>query len=127
MARNGSPDSSPLFDLVSAWRILDLAELRGAPLQTEVQVITLGDELALVSLPGDAFVELGLTIKQNSPFPFTVVSEQAGNGAISYVPNRNAFDKGSYEVISARFSPGGGDLPADAVVRLLIDLFPRTR
>lgn len=124
MARNGKPDAPPFTEVVKAWRILDLAELQGGFLETEVQAITLGDELALVGFPGDAFVELGLAIKLSSPFPFTIVNEQSGNGAISYVPNLKAFWEGEYEVISARFSPGGGEILADAAIRLLIDLFP---
>ena len=65
-----------------------------------------------------------LGIKLNSPFPFTVVNEQSGNGTLSYIPNRKAFSEGGYEVNSARFSPGGGELLVDAVIKALIDLFP---
>ncbi len=137
-----NPDSSPFSDIVKAWRLLDLFELEGGDkarhastttiplikgsreLQSQVQAITLGNELALVGFPGDSFVELGLAIKQNSPFPFTVVSEQSGNGTISYVPNRKAFPEGGYEVESARFSPGGAEKLVDASVQMLIELFP---
>lgn len=125
MSRVGGPDAPPLAEQVPAWRILDLHELGGRPLRSEVQAITLGDDLALVGFPGDAFVELGLAVKQNSPFAFTVVSEQSGNGAISYVPNRKAFPEGGYEVVSARFSPGGGEILTDATLQLLVDLAPR--
>jgi hypothetical protein len=52
------------------------------------------------------------------------VNEQSGNGSISYVPNRKAFSEGGYEVISARFTPGGGEILVDAVIRNLIELFP---
>jgi neutral ceramidase len=84
----------------------------------------LGDELALVGFPGDAFVELGLAIKQNSPYPYTIVNEQSGNGTLSYVPNRKAFYERGYEAESARFLPGGGEILVDAVTKILIDLFP---
>ncbi|MGI8782074.1 MAG: hypothetical protein ACR2L2_00275 [Acidobacteriota bacterium] len=123
ISRYGKSPAPSFHDVVAAWRVLDLAELAGSPLGSEVQAIALGGKLALVGFPGDAFVELGLAIKQNSPFPFTVVSEQSGNGAISYVPNRKAFHEGGYEAISARFSPGGGELLVDAAVRLLINLY----
>jgi hypothetical protein len=123
IARYGKPDAPPFQDVVHAWKVLDVAALNGRPLETEVQVIALGDQLAWVGMPGDAFVELGLTIKQNSPFPRTIINEQSGSGAISYVPNRKAFPEGAYEVVSARFSAGGGELLADAATRLLIDLY----
>jgi len=142
MKQYGRSKSLPFIDVVRAWRIIDLFELKGGEnirhestttvplvnggdaLKSEVQVIVLGNELALVGFPGDAFVELGLTIKQNSPFPFTIVNEQSGNGTISYVPNRKAILEGGYEGESARFAPGGGEILVDAVIRILIDLFP---
>ena len=119
----GKPGAPAFHDVVHAWKVLDVAALNGGPLDTEVQAITMGDELAWVGIPGDAFVELGLAIKQNSPYRFTVVSEQSGSGSISYVPNRKAFSEGAYEVISARFEPGGGELLAEVAIQLLIDMY----
>ena len=127
MARFGKPGAPAFHDVVHAWKVLDVAELGGKPLETEVQAITMGDDLAWVGMPGDAFVELGLAIKQNSPFRHTIVSEQSGSGAISYVPNRKAFPEGAYEVISARFAAGGAELLSDAAVNLLIDMYRPSR
>ena len=140
MAQYGKAVPPAFSDVVKAWRIIDLASSKsksrgeitttvpltddGTALQSEVQVVALGDELALVGFPGDAFVELGLAIKLNSPFTFTVISEQSGNGTLSYVPNRKAFLEGGYEVISARFAPGGGEILTETVIRTLIELFP---
>lgn len=137
----GQPEPPPFSDVVQAWRIMDLTQhgnneerhnltttvpltQDGKALKSEVQVITLGKEIALVGFPGDAFAELGLAIKLHSPFPFTVINEQSGNGTISYVPNRKAFSEGGYEVISARYSPGGGEILVEAVNKLLIELYP---
>ena len=64
------------------------------------------------------------SIKVNSPFPHTIVNEQSGNGTSTYMPNRKAFPEGGYEVISARYSLGGGEISVDAVSRMLTDLFP---
>jgi hypothetical protein len=125
LARYGKPGAPPFPEVVHAWKVLDVAELRGKPLDTEVQAITLGDDLAWVGMPGDAFVELGLAVRQNSPFRQTIVTEQSGSGAISYVPNRKAFPEGGYEVISARFAPGGGEILSDAAIKLLIEMYRR--
>ena len=124
--RFGKADPPVFHDVVRAWKVLDVAALDGGPLNTEVQAITMGDGLAWVGMPGDAFVELGLAVKQNSPYLLTVVSEQSGSGSISYVPNRKAFPEGAYEVISARFQPGGGELLAEAAIQLLIDMYRRS-
>jgi neutral ceramidase len=116
---------APFLDVVHAWRGIDLATY--APdgyWPSEVQAVTFGHELALVGYPGDSFVELGLFIKQNSPYALTVVSEQSGNGSLGYIPNEKAYPEGSYEVESARLAPGGGDLLAAEAARLLRTLFP---
>ncbi len=121
-ARYGSKDAPPFHDVVWAWRVLDVAALRGRPLNAEVQVISLGDRVAWVGLPGEIFVDLGLAVKRASPFPHTVVSGMSASGTISYVPTRKAFEEGSYEVISARVAPGGGELLVEAAVRMLQNL-----
>ncbi|MDO8539458.1 MAG: hypothetical protein Q7S40_03390 [Opitutaceae bacterium] len=122
----GHGKGAPFPSVIRAWRTIDLAEYaKDGGWPSEVQAITFGRELALVGYPGDSFVELGLAIKQNSPFAFTFVSEQSGNGAISYIPNEKAFPEGSYEVDSARVAPGGGEILATAASRLLTELFPR--
>jgi hypothetical protein len=122
VAKYGRRPGPAFLDVVHAWKVIDVAALDGKPLETEVQAITLGDELAWVGMPGDAFTELGLAIKTNSPFRHTIVSEQSGGGAISYVPNRKAFPEGAYEVISARFTPGGAETLVDRAVQSLIGL-----
>lgn len=117
---------APFNDVIRAWRAIDLATFgQDGFWDSEVQAITFGRDLALVGYPGDSFVELGLAMKQNSPFAITLISEQSGNGSLSYIPNAKAFPEGSYEVISARVVPGGGEVLAAAAVALLTELFPR--
>jgi neutral ceramidase len=41
------------------------------------------------------FVELGQSIKQASPFAYTMIVELA-NGSIGYIPNRSAYPEGNY-------------------------------
>ena len=141
ISKFGNPKGSGFADVVSAWRILDLVKYQGgldtrhnstttvpltvdgSALESEVSVIAFGDQMALVGFPGDAFVELGLGIKLNSPFPFTIVSEQSGNGTISYLPNKKAFPEGQYEVNSVRYSSGGGESLVDAALETLISIF----
>jgi neutral ceramidase len=85
----------------------------------EVQVITLGNELAWVGLPGEMFVELGLSLKDASPFQYTMVHTLA-NGSIGYVPNRRAYPEGAREALATRCAPGSGERLIEAATRLLI-------
>ncbi len=113
----------PTFlETVAAFKTRDVASREGRPQEVEVQVVALGHGLAWVSLPGEIFTELGLAIKQDSPFPRTIIAELA-NGSIGYIPARRAYAQGNYEVISARCAEGSGERLVAAAVRLLKDLY----
>jgi hypothetical protein len=90
----------------------------------EVQVFRLSDDVALVGLPGEIFVELGLAIKKASPFAVTLVVELC-NDAPGYVPTLKAFKEGSYETVNSRVQPGGGEKLVEAASRLLKELHVR--
>jgi hypothetical protein len=120
VAAYGTPGAYPFYDQVYAFKVLDLDERHGKPIEAEVQVISLGDQIAWVGLPGEIFVELGKAIKVSSPFPYTIIAELA-NGSIGYVPDLKAYPEGAYEVVNTRCAPGGGERMADAATRLLID------
>jgi hypothetical protein len=91
----------------------------GSALPLEVNVITLGQDVAIVCLPGEVFVELGLAIKQASPFPNTLVIELSQCVETVYIPHRAAYAGGSYEVTNSTLQPGGGEMLVEAAVRLL--------
>jgi hypothetical protein len=116
---DGPKAGQPTFlETVKAFQALDVEDRNGKPLEVEVQVVALGDEVAWVSLPGEIFVELGLAIKQDSPFKHTIIAELA-NGAIGYIPARRSYAQGNYEVVSARCAEGSGERLVDAAVGLL--------
>ncbi len=84
----------------------------------EVQAFQLSNEVAVVGLPGEVFVELGLAIKQASPFPVTLVVELT-HVHIAYVPTCKAFAEGGYETLNSRLAPGGGELLVESAIRQL--------
>ena len=108
--------------LVRAHRILDNAAREGKPEEVEMQVITLGRDVAWVAWPGEIFVELGLSVKAGSAFPNTFNVELA-NGTIGYIPNKSAYPEGNYEVESARVAEGSGEMLVTSALRMLADLF----
>ena len=109
------------MEKVKAFQVLDVHAREGKPLEVEVQVIALGRELAFVSLPGEIFVELGLSIKKVSPFSYTSLVELA-NGSIGYIPNKPAYLEGNYEVISARCAAGSGEMLVTSAIKSLNEL-----
>lgn len=91
----------------------------GDHLPVEVSTITLGDELAMVFLPGEVFVDLGLAIKRHSPFKTTLVIELSNCVETAYLPTHAAYAQGSYEVINSRTKPGSGEKLVAAALSLL--------
>jgi neutral ceramidase len=120
----GKKPAPKFLDQVQAFKAVDVAARLGKPIAVEVQVISLGDDLAWVSLPGEIFVELGLQIKRGSPFKQTMIAELA-NGAIGYIPNRVAYSQGNYEVVSARVAEESGEKLVDEALRQLRGQFAK--
>ena len=65
------------------------------PLVAEIQAIRIGD-FVLVTFPGELFVEVGLRIKERSPFPKTFIAGYT-NGGLGYAPTADSYDKQAYE------------------------------
>lgn len=103
------------------WGLCAALANSGETLPLDVQVITLGRDVAIVSLPGEVFVELGLAIKNASPFKTTLVIELSNNVETIYIPTRFAYVGGGYEVVSSTLEPGGGELLAEAAIRMLVE------
>ena len=117
-------DTPDFYVSVHAWKILNtrnLAARDGANLQMEVQGFRLDQDTALVTLPHEIFVELGMAIKKQSPFARTLVISMA-NDLDFYVPTRKAFAEGSYEVETSSVKPGGGELLVAGAVKMLKEL-----
>jgi len=113
------PDVDFVLDRVWALRSLEVAGRKQPTISARVQVICVGD-VALVAVPCELFYELGLDIKKRSPFSRTVVIELA-NDNIGYVPRREDYDNGGYEVVNSRLAPGGGE----QIVETALDLLKR--
>lgn len=106
---------------VKACSIVALQDYESPSLPLEVQAFRLGPEVALVTLPAEIFVELGLAIKAASPFRTTIVVELA-NDSLGYIPTKKAFAEGSYETVNSRVQPGVGESLVETAIGLLKEL-----
>lgn len=109
------------FNLVHAVKIVGIDDLGVENLPMEVQAFRLSDQVALVALPGELFAELGLAIKQKSPFPVTLVVELS-NDYPGYIPTKRGFAEGGYEPTNSKLRPGGGEQLVETAVGLLNQL-----
>jgi hypothetical protein len=101
----------------------ELATQQGQERETWVQVIRIGD-IAIVGVPAEYFTQLGIDIKNRSPFRHTYVAELA-NDWIGYLPNREGHKLGGYQVWTGYHSyaePGTGERIADRAVEMLKEL-----
>jgi len=89
-------------------------------LEVEIQVIRIGDTV-LVSMPGEPFAEIGVEIKQRSPFGETFFSGYS-NGSAWYLPTAEAFEEGGYEIGASFYSPAAAGVLVQEVVRFLEDV-----
>lgn len=130
------------FDLVAAYKAVMLDQLRNKPplisapeflswglshnwagigdsLPVEVTTMTIGNDVAIVFLPGEVFVDLGLAIKRGSPYRTTFVIELSNCVETIYIPTRAAYAGGSYEVTNSTGVPGNGEMLVEAALKLL--------
>jgi len=107
------------LDRVHARAIRRVVEY-GPQRRTQIQAFRIGD-LALVGLPSEVFVEVGLEIKRRSPFGCTLVVELA-NDSFGYVPTDRAFSEGSYETLNSLVAVGTAPAMVESAVGLLVQL-----
>ena len=100
--------------------MVSVAERNGEPIRAEVQVLSIGRDVAFVALPGEIFTELGLAIKLASPFAWTSVITLA-NDSPGYIADRKGYAQGAYEPVSSRVAPGSGEMLVEAATLALIE------
>ncbi len=101
----------------------NLAPQRGQERETWLQVVRIGD-VAIVAVPAEFFTQLGLDIKNRSPFRYTYIAELA-NDWIGYIPNREGHKLGGYQCWTGFHSyaePGTGERIVDEAVDMLKEL-----
>ena len=110
---------SKIYDL-SIPPLLDRIREQKGHRPAEIQAITIGD-VSYVGVPVEYFVEYGLRLKiAANPRKAYIVS--LANGSISYVPTREAFERGGFETtfnIWSCFAPEAGDMILDTAIDLV--------
>ncbi len=84
---------------------------------TELQVIRIG-EIVFFALPGEVFSEIALKIKEKSPYKNTFAVGVA-NGYYAYMPTKEEFVDGDYEVDGSKFSPETEDVFIEATLEII--------
>jgi hypothetical protein len=102
----GSASSNSLGQTWTQWRLTrarraaDALAGAGEPVPfvpAELAAVRLGDQLAMITSPGEVFTELGQSIVAQSGYDGTIFGGYT-NEAIGYVPTPSAYPEGGYEV-----------------------------
>lgn len=107
-------------DIIGMWEWQKRDGRRELRENVEIQILTVG-ELALAGFPAEIFNEFGHCVREQSPFPATVILEMA-NGWHGYIPSEEGLARGGYEAclaMQSRLAPEAGRLMAEAALRLL--------
>jgi hypothetical protein len=86
----------------------------------QMQGIRIGP-VALISIQDEPFVEIGQRIAAASPFAHTLFSGYS-NGNFGYLPTREAFLEGGYEVSVSLYSPEAADIVVNEALAMLREL-----
>lgn len=99
-----APSSGQLQELrqIYARETVILSESYPKTVKTPIQALRIG-QLGIATFPGEAFAELGLAVKANSPFKSTMLIELA-NDYRGYIPTVEAHEHGGYETWRAKSS-----------------------
>lgn len=82
----------------------------------KIIAIRIGDELSFLSMPGEPFTEIGLSIKKNSPCRFNFIISNA-MGRCGYIPLKECFGRGGYEIL-----PVVGGAPHEDTAERMIEV-----
>lgn len=99
--------------------ILNTASL-GSTIDVELCVISIGN-IAFATAPFELFGQLGLQIKEGSPYDMTFIMAYT-NGSYGYLPSEDVWDHRGYEVDVCKLPKGDGEKLADQLIAMLKEL-----
>jgi len=102
---------NPLIEQIFAWKLIEFKDKKKSPKKDQIYITVFRiGEVAVIGLPGEPFVDIGLAIKSKSPFKYTLICGNA-NGYAGHIPLESHFKNGGYEVRTTpynRFAKGLG-------------------
>ena len=91
-----------------------------SPTPFNISAARVGD-IAFVGLGGEVLTEIGMSIKDASPFKFTFVITHC-NGAAGYLAPEHLYIEGGYEITTSPFAPKAADMVVKQTVKMLHEL-----
>ena len=115
--------SDALYASIENFYAVETEKFTDRTMEIELQGIRLGDAV-FIAVPAEVFVEIGLQLKKYAPQKTYIVG--IANGYIGYMPTRESYKIGGYEVVSARCAAEAHELFIDKAIELERQLFGET-
>ncbi|MCD6352516.1 MAG: hypothetical protein J7M26_10385, partial [Armatimonadetes bacterium] len=123
-AKDNPRQIDPAWMAAASVYSVHLQRQRQPTLEYEIQALRLGD-VAIVGLPGEPFVELGLQIKMSSPARLTYIAHCTSQ-YVGYIPTAEALARGGHEVnlrYWAKLVPEAAEMIVTGALEALDELF----
>lgn len=110
------------FKVKRSFMTLERSELYYGKTHKPIQAhfIRIGESV-LIGMPVEPFSEIGAAIREQSPFLYTMFSGYS-NGWVGYLPIRNEYPRGGYEVDTTAFSPDAADHLIKEIINILHEI-----
>jgi hypothetical protein len=108
----GAAKTRRLYASIRNFYAGEAAAAANGRLPVEIQGFRVGSAL-FVAVPGELFVEVALRIKAATGHPLFIMG--ITNGYVGYLPTRDAYRSGGYEVVSAKVTEASEELLVDAI------------
>jgi neutral ceramidase len=89
-----------------------------AVVRLPVRFLKINNDIAIWAAPVELFCEIAIGVREHSPFPFTFYFGYA-NGWLGYLPTKEEFAHGGYEVNTSPYTDAAGEDLAHAVLAYL--------
>ncbi len=107
-------------DLLEEWR----QPVDPSPVKLQIEAWRIG-EIAIASMPGEAFAEIGVAVKKASPFAVTLFCGYSDGVGGGYLPTAAEYSHGGYEVERSPYGPKAEKALVDEMTALLNQLKSR--
>jgi len=98
-----------------------IASIPDQPVYHKIPVTVLGlGDVAFFGLGGEPFTEYSYIAREKVPNKF-IITATCANGGEGYLPSKQAFDQGGYEVVTSHFTPELEKTVIDAAVKMLTE------
>lgn len=106
-------------DLLDSWK----QPVNDTPIQVQVEVWRIGG-VCIVSMPGEPFAEIGVAVREASPFAQTMFCGYSDGIGGDYLPMTCEYDFGGYEVERTPYGRHADEILTKETIALLMSLGP---